>query len=477
MRIDLEPDATTTLSSDKLTEINANSKSFRLNHPYNEEEAKTRFINLLKYITSIKAVTVCFSDIEGRLHMLDYDKDFLLESADNLTFDGSSIRGFTDQKESDLRLSIDWNSVYVIPWGEQGEQINKVTVFSTVHDRNGNIFLSDFRARLKELLKELHDVNNMTVNVAAEIEGFLFKEKDAEKKYPQTRSFDFVNSGGYFDTLPKDSLRMFIDAAAQIQRCIGFENEKDHPEVAPSQFELNWKYTEALVAADQIQLYKLICRRVARNMGYTASFLPKPVAGINGSGMHTNISIYNTRTNTNDFYDKSNGLSNFANKFINGVLNHAKELCLIWNSSVNSYRRLDPNYEAPNEITASAIDRGALIRIPVANENSTRIEVRAVSPDTNPYLHIYATISAGLHGKSEKPKIQEALPRNIYEAINCFTDSSFIRQIMNQTTKDKFIKWKQASADRCPKQLGSIVKISEIMFHHEVTNQYLWNMF
>ncbi len=472
----------------KLKEINLATKDLRITDPYNDDGGKTMFQYVREQVKGVNAVSVCFTDIEGKLHMLDYDMEFFINNADNLTFDGSSISGFSKQSESDLILKPDWNSVYLIPFsaivpynaGAEAD-INRIVIFASVLNRDGEIYHSDFRARLKKFLETCKS----TVNVAAEIEGFLFKGKDAEQKYSLRQgtggygSFDFVNSGGYFNTLPGDSLRRFIDEAAAIQRAAGFENEKDHPEVAPSQFELNWKYTTALIAADQIQLYKLICRRTARNMGYTASFLPKPVADVNGNGMHINISL--SENDINIFHGTHReSLSEEAWKFIRGILSHAEDLCLICNSSVNSYRRLDPRMEAPNEIKVSAIDRGSMIRIPFGNKKSARIELRTVSPDANPYLLIYAVVLAGLTANhrtvGQNSLRTDILPSSIYQAMRDFSGSKFITEIMGEA-KMKFLDRKQASADRCPKLLGTTIKTGEIVYHHEVTNQSLWNGF
>src|SRR5690348_12083581 len=274
------------LSYDELEELNLKAKEQRKNrvaaHKIQEER--------IKYLTDekrIKAVTVLFSDLEGRLHMLDYDKKFLLKSWDNLTFDGSSIRGFTAQKESDLRLGLDWSAFYWAPADYFGP--GKVLVFGEVIDKDGTPYTADIRGVLKKFAADQHKKNDYTLNAANEIEGFLFKGVDAERHYSETGKFEYVNTGGYYHSLPGDPLRTFIDTAAEVQRAMGFQNEKDHPEVAPSQFEINYSYAEVVAAADHIQLYKLICRQVATSMGLTASFLPKPVVGVNGSGMHTKI--------------------------------------------------------------------------------------------------------------------------------------------------------------------------------------------
>ena len=439
----------------------------------------------LKYLTDekrIKALTVCFTDLEGRLHMLDYDKKFLVRAADNLTFDGSSVRGFTQQHESDLRLVVDWRAFYWLPADVFGP--GKVLAFAEVRSRDGSPYPADMRTRLRLYTESMFAKDGTEALVAVEIEGFIFKGKDAERRYHETGNFDFVSTGGYYHSLPGDVLRRFIDGAAEVQRTMGFGNEKDHPEVAPSQFEMNYGYTEALIAADQIQLYKLLCRQVAQNMDLSASFLPKPVTGINGSGMHTNMSL--RRGGKNLFYDPGgeDNLSALGWDFIERVLEAAPDTCLILNSSVNAYRRLDPHFEAPNLIEASPINRGAMIRIPLGNEDSARIEVRSVAPDANPYLAIYALLKAGLEGPKSDAADAEGklsrtrfLPDNIHDALRIFKASEFASQVLGEEVHARFAELKLASAERCPTALGSQIKVAEVQFHHEVTNQYLWNLF
>jgi len=463
---------------DELEEMNLKAKKQRLDRvaPHKVQEER------LKYLTDesrIKAVTVMFSDLEGRLHMLDYDKKFLLKSYDNLTFDGSSIRGFTAQRESDLRLGIDWAAFYWGPAGVFGP--GKVLVFGEVIDKTGEPYTADIRSMLKVFGNGLHKKHGYTLNAANEIEGFLFRGPEAERIYHETGKFEYVNTGGYYHSLPGDPLRTFIDTTAEVQRAMGFQNEKDHPEVAPSQFEINYGYAEAVAAADHIQLYKLICRQVARNMGLTASFLPKPVVGVNGSGMHTNISV--SKEGKNLFWDPKGEekLSKFGYEFMDRVLTHGNDLCLVFNSSVNAYRRLDPHFEAPNQLKASAVDRGAMIRIPIGNERSMRIEVRAVAPDANPYLVMYSIFKTGLEGETAKIKnlrqAERYLPDNIYTAIANFRKADWTTKLVGEDVKGRYADLKQASADRCPRLLGTIVKAAEVQFHHEVYNQFLWNMF
>jgi glutamine synthetase len=463
---------------DELEEMNLKAKKQRLDRvaPHKIQEER------LKYLTDesrIKAVTVMFSDLEGRLHMLDYDKKFLLKSYDNLTFDGSSIRGFTAQRESDLRLGIDWGAFYWGPADVFGP--GKVLVFGEVIDKSGEPYNADIRSMLKLFATGLHKKHGYTLNAANEIEGFLFNGPEAERVYHETGKFEYVNTGGYYHSLPGDPLRNFIDTTAEVQRSMGFQNEKDHPEVAPSQFEINYSYAEAVAAADHIQLYKLICRQVARNMGLTASFLPKPVVGVNGSGMHTNISI--SKDSKNLFWDPKGEekLSKFGYEFLDRVLTAGNDLCLVLNPSVNAYRRLDPHFEAPNQLKASAVDRGSMIRIPIGNERSMRIEVRAVAPDANPYLVLYCIFKTGLEGGTAKIKnlrqAERYLPDNIYTAIDDFRKAEWTTKLLGEDVKGRYADLKQASADRCPRLLGTIVKPAEVQFHHEVYNQFLWNLF
>jgi len=464
---------------DKLEEMNLAAKQARIDRVSPDKIREER----IKYLTDekrIKAVTVCFTDLEGRMHMLDYDKKFLLKSADNLTFDGSSIRGFSQQHESDLRLALDWAAFYWLPSDVFGP--GKVLVFGEVLNRDGSAYKADLRGILREYTDAMYKKEGITFHAANEVEGFLFRGRDAERAYHEKGAFEFVSTGGYYHSLPGDLLRQFIDHAAEVQRAMGFQNEKDHPEVAPSQFEMNYSYTDALIASDQIQLYKLLCRQVAAKFDCTASFLPKPVAGINGSGMHTNISV--SKAGKNVFWD-ANGQDNLSKlgwDFVDRILHSANDLCLVLNPSVNAYRRLDPHFEAPNQIKASANNRGAMIRIPYGNERSTRVEVRSVAPDANPYMAIYTLLKTGMEGpkgKAEENRKERTrfLQSNIQDAVRVFKASSYNKELLGELVVERFAELKQAQADRCPRALGNLVKATEIQFHHEVTNQYLWSQF
>jgi len=466
------------LSYEELEELNLKAKEQRAKRVAEHKIQEER----LKYLTDekrIKAVTVLFSDLEGRLHMLDYDKKFLIKSWDNLTFDGSSIRGFTAQRESDLRLAMDWGAFYWAPSDVFGA--GKVLVFGHVIDKDGTPYRADIRGVLKGYADELYKKHGYTLNAANEIEGFLFQGADAERRYHETGKFEYVNKGGYYHSLPGDPLRTFIDTSAEVQRAMGFQNEKDHPEVAPSQFEINYGYGEVVSAADRIQLYKLICRQVATKMDSTACFLPKPVVGVNGNGMHTNVSV--SKDGKNIFWDAKGEekLSKAGWAFVDRILTHANDICLMLNPSVNAYRRLDPHFEAPNQIKASPVDRGSMIRIPIGNEKSMRVEVRSVAPDANPYMVMYSVFKTGLDGDTAKIKnlrqAERYLPDNIYSALDDFKKAAWTTKLLGEDVKGRYADLKQASADRCSRELGTFVKAPEVQFHHEVYNQFLWNLF
>lgn len=469
------------LSYEELEVRNLEMKSLR-KELKSQDFFKEKIIKYLADEKNIKAVTVCFTDLEGKLQSLDYDKHYLIKGSDNLTFDGSSVRGFSLQHESDLLLKIDWSSFYWTLCDIFG--VGKVIVFANVHDRDKSQYNSDFRGRLQNFLSNMYEDKKTLFNIAPEIEGFLLDTIDAEQNFCNKTGFQFVTTGGYYNSLPQDPLRLFIDTVADSKRAMGFNNEKDHPEVAPSQFELNYQYTSPVEACDQIQLYKLLCKQVAKKMGYTASFLPKPFMNVNGSGMHTNISA--SVNDENVFYcKKTKNLSDFAKEFSAAILYHAKNMCLILNSSVNAYRRLDPKYEAPNEIKMSTYDRSSMIRVPYGDKASTRVEIRSVAPDCNPYLSIYVLLKTGMLSQDKKNKDnfsgifdkREKLPGNIYDAIRYFKNSNSMKDIMGKDPHAKYLELKEKVANRCPKELGNMIKTEEIIYHHEVTNQFLWNRF
>jgi glutamine synthetase len=216
-------------------------------------------------------------------------------------------------------------------------------------------------------------------------------------------------------------------------------------------------------------------------MGFTACFLPKPVVGVNGNGMHTNVSI--SKEGKNIFWNPKGEekLADMGWQFIDRILTSANDICLLLNGSVNAYRRLDPHFEAPNQIKASPVDRGSMIRIPIGNEKSSRVEVRSVAPDANPYMVMYSIFKTGLQGSISRIKnlrqAQRYLPDNIYTALENFRASDWTTKLFGEDVKGRYADLKQASADRCPRLLGTFVKAPEVQYHHDVYNQFLWNMF
>ena len=438
----------------------------------------------LKYLTDekrIKAVTVLFSDLEGRLHMLDYDKKFLVKSWDNLTFDGSSIRGFTAQRESDLRLGIDWSAFYWAPadvfGAGQGAGVRR-------GHRQGRHALHRRHSRRAEgtTPNELYEKKGYTLNAANEIEGFLFKGSDAERRYHETGKFEYVNTGGYYHSLPGDPLRTFIDTAAEVQRAMGFQNEKDHPEVAPSQFEINYSYGEVVAAADQIQLYKLICRQVATNMGLTACFLPKPVVGVNGSGMHTNVSI--SKNGKNLFWDPKG--EEKMSKFgwaVRGPHSDARQRHLP--AAECQRERLSP---ARSALRSAEPDQGfgggSRLDGPHSDRQRTQLARgsslgragrESVHGDV---LDLQDRASTATSRRSRTcAQAERYLPDNIYDALENFRKAEWTTKLLGEDVKGRYADLKQASADRCPRLLGTFVKAPEVQYHHEVYNQFLWNLF
>ena len=448
------------LSYDELEELNLKAKEQRRNRVASHKVQEER----LKYLTDekrIKAVTVLFSDLEGRLHMLDYDKKFLLKSWDNLTFDGSSIRGFTAQRESDLRLGIDWGAFYWAPADVFGS--GKVLVFGEVIDKGGTPYSGDIRGVLKDYADELHKKKGYTLNAANEIEGFLFKGPDAERHYHETGKFEYVNTGGYYHSLPGDPLRTFIDTTAEVQRAMGFQNEKDHPEVAPSQFEINYGYGEVVAAADQIQLYKLICRQVATNMGLTASFLPKPVVGVNGSGMHTNVSI--SEDGKNLFWDAKGEekLSKMGWAFIDRILTHGNDICLLLN---RQRERLSPPRSA---LRSAQPDQGLRRRSRLHGSHSHRQREEHARGSS-----LRRSGRESLHGDvldlQDRPRRRHrrrsrtcarpsaTCPTTSTTRSTNFRKAEWTTTLLGEDVKGRYADLKQASADRCPRALGTFVK-------------------
>ena len=356
----------------------------------------------------IEFIRLQFSDIFGQMKNVAVTRSQIDKVLDNrIMIDGSSIEGFTRIHESDQYLRPDLNTFAILPW--QPAMHKTARLICDVYNPDGTPFVGDPRYILKRTLRRAEELG-YTFNVGPEMEFFLF-EAD-EKGLPTSRTAD---AAGYFDMAP-------IDHGGNVRReiCLmleemGFEIEASHHEVAEGQHEIDFKYEEALTAADNILTFRMAVKTISQNYGLHATFMPKPVFGINGSGMHTNMSLF--RDGKNIFFDPNGEkqLSKEAYSFIAGVLRHVRGMAAITNPLVNSYKRLVPGYEAPCYLAWSASNRSALIRIPAARGSSTRVELRCPDPACNPYLAIAVCLAAGLDG------IEQALPLPPSADLNLFT--------------------------------------------------------
>ena len=325
----------------------------------------------------------------------------------DMMFDGSSIEGFVRVEESDMLLTPDLSSFQVFPWGDPGARVCRV--ICDIDRPDGEPFAGDPRGTLKRQIARAASMG-FTMNAGMEAEFFLFKP--APDGAPTTVTHDV---GGYFDLAPadlgEDARRAMVDVLEQM----GFEVEASHHEVAHGQHEIDFRYADALRTADNIATFRFVVKHVAQQFGLVASFMPKPIYGQNGSGMHTHQSLF--RGKENAFYDESAqwGLSEIALHYIGGLLRHARGMCAITNPLVNSYKRLVPGYEAPVNVAWSMRNRSPLIRVPERRELGTRVELRMPDPSANPYLALSVMLAAGLDGIESKADWREPVNENIWE--------------------------------------------------------------
>jgi len=323
-----------------------------------------------------------------------------------MMFDGSSIEGYVRIEESDMYLYPDLDTWVVFPWVTEDRVARLIC---DVYLPDGRPFPGDPRGILKRVLKEAEDMGFSSMNVGPEPEFFLFKTDEKGKP-----TMELNDEGGYFDLAPVDLGENCRRDIVLVLEEMGFEIEASHHEVAPGQHEIDFKYAHAVKAADQIQTFKLVVKTIARQHGLHATFMPKPLFGVNGSGMHCHQSLF--RGNQNAFYDEKDklGLSDVAKHYMAGVLHHARAFTAITNPTVNSYKRLVPGYEAPCYVAWSASNRSPMIRIPASRGLSTRIEVRNPDPAANPYLALAVMLKAGLDGIQKKIPLPAPTDRNIY---------------------------------------------------------------
>lgn len=358
---------------------------------------------------NVHFIRLAFSDVNGILKNVEIPVSQLDKALDNeMAFDGSSIDGFVRIEEADMRLHPDFNTWTVFPWGSDDRKV--AILICDIYTTDGEPFAADPRGNLKRMVEKLDDLGFSAFNLGPEPEFFLFKL--AEDGNPTTRVNDV---GGYFDVAPVDLGENCRREIVLILEDLGFEVEASHHEVAIGQHEIDFKYTDVVDACDKIQLFKLIVKTVARKYNLHATFMPKPIYGINGSGMHCNMSLF--KGSENVFFDANSEsqLSETAMQFIAGVLEHAKAITAVANPIVNSYKRLVSGYEAPVNIAWSTRNRSPLIRIPAARGKSTRVELRSVDPAANPYLALAAILGAGLKGIEDEMVAPAPISRNVYK--------------------------------------------------------------
>ncbi len=404
----------------------------------------------------VQFIRLQFTDIFGTMKNISITARQLAHALDNkCMFDGSSIEGFVRVEESDMYLHPDLNSFCVLPWIKEGGKVARL--ICDVYDTHGNPFMGDPRCVLKRVLRDAADLG-YTVNIGPEAEFFLFKTD--ENGNPTAIRND---RAGYFDLGPVDTDENVRREMCRYLEEMGFEIEASHHENADSQHEIDFKYGEALTTADNIITFKLVVKTIAHKNGLHATFMPKPIFGICGSGMHINISL--SKNGKNIFYDSSDslGLSRDAYSFIAGVIEHSRAMCAVTNPLVNSYKRLVSGYEAPIYIAWSAKNRSPLIRVPSASGEGTRIEIRNPDPAANPYLAFAAVLAAGLDGIKKgltpPPSVESnifemtneelreknilSLPKNLSEAVDAFEKDELLLETIGDHIAPKYIEAKR----------------------------------
>lgn len=414
----------------------------------------------------IEFIRLQFTDMFGTLKNVAITASQLEKALDNkCMFDGSSIEGFVRIDESDMYLYPDLNTFEIFPWRPQHGKVARM--ICDVYRPNGTPFEGDPRYILKKVLREAADMG-YTFNAGPECEFFLFHTDDEGR--PTTISHE---KAGYFDISPLDLGENARRDIILTLEDMGFEIEASHHEVAPAQHEIDFKYTNALKAADNMMTFKLVVKTIAKRHGLFASFMPKPVYGVCGSGLHINMSLCKDGVNIFNDHNAPNGVSKEAYQFIAGLMKHMKGMTLVANPIVNSYKRLIPGYEAPVYITWSEGNRSPLIRIPSTRGTNMRIELRSPDPAANPYLLLASCLAAGLDGiKNELPIPEsiegniyemskqelekrgiEAIPSNLSKACHYFEDDTFMKQVLGEHVHAKYLDAKRKEWNRFREQV------------------------
>lgn len=361
---------------------------------------------------NIRFLRLMFTDILGIVKNVEVPATQIEKVLNNeMMFDGSAIDGFVRVSESDMYLIPDLDTWLVFPWEVNTREPSRVArLICDVYNSDGTVFSGDPRGNLKRLLMKAEQMGFSDFNLGPEPEFFLMKFND-----DGSVSNTLNDQGGYFDLAPTDlAENCRRDIVLELQE-LGFEIEASHHEGAPGQHEIDWQYASAVEACDNIQTFKLIVKTVARKHNLHATFMPKPIHGIHGSGMHMNISLFDGQNNAFVDPNDETKLSETALHFMAGLIKHAKAYTAITNPLVNSYKRLATGFEAPNAIAWSKQNRTPMIRVPNSHGKSTRLEVRSVDPAANPYLALAVLLQAGLDGIENKLEVPEPKNKNMYE--------------------------------------------------------------
>lgn len=412
---------------------------------------------------NVRFIRLQFTDMLGIIKNVEIPLSQLDKALDNkMMFDGSSIEGFVRIEESDMYLYPDLDSFVVFPWTSDKGKVARF--ICDIYNPDGTPFEGCPRYNLKRNLKRMEELGFDAFNIGTEPEFFLFKlDQNGEP------SLELNDHGGYFDLAPTDlGENCRRDIVLELEE-MGFEIEASHHEVAPGQHEIDFKYSDAVKHADDIQTFKLVVKTIARKHNLHATFMPKPLFGVNGSGMHVNMSLF--KNGENKFFDTEGEiqLSDTAYQFTAGIMKHATSFTAVTNPTVNSYKRLVPGYEAPSYVAWSAMNRSPLLRIPYSRGLSTRVEVRSVDPSANPYMTMAVLLAAGLDGIENKMTPPTPVDRNIYVMTKKEREENGVKDLpatlmdaLNELQKDDVI----------------ISALGEHLFEHFVEAKEIeWDMF
>ena len=410
---------------------------------------------------NVRFIRLQFTDLLGTIKNVEIPLGPLEKALNNeMMFDGSSIEGFVRIEESDMRLHPDLDTFVVFPWTSEKGKVARF--ICDIYNPDGTPFEGCPRYNLKRNLERMEKLGFTAFNIGTEPEFFLFKLDEMGEP-----SMELNDKGGYFDLAPTDlGENCRRDIVLELEE-MGFEIEASHHEVAPGQHEIDFKYSDAIRHCDDIQTFKLVVKTIARKHGLHATFMPKPLFGVNGSGLHANMSLF--KEGENVFFDENGEeqLSKTAYQFTAGVLKHAVNFTAVTNPTVNSYKRLVPGYEAPCYVAWSTQNRSPLVRVPTSRGLSTRIEVRSVDPAANPYMAMAVMLAAGLDGIENDLDVPTPVDRNIYamnkkereengvldlpatlyEALQKLVEDEVMREAMGEHLLNHFVESKEIEWD------------------------------